>query len=286
MHDLIPARPAPQFEPPPEMLNFFGGKNFSRPNLYKTTKERLPMRKNTFTLIELLIVIAIIAILASMLLPALNQARQKANSTKCVSNLKQQGSALTMYAGDYKYYPAPTANPVEDYNRANWDFKIAPYLGIPTPNTSQEAGKFANSGALSCPSTIVRFSSGGYTDTHSYFMNSFYALQAWFGLHPAVEAATNVYSGWLDKTFWITPESRCQFNNSKIMFISDVGSLNSDTYASNISCNTSGIYNEGGWTPENSTSGFRHNGKKNALMLDLHVGIINRNQIQIGMNIY
>ena len=238
------------------------------------------MRKNTFTLIELLVVIAIIAILASMLLPALNQARQKANSTKCVSNLKQQGSALAMYAGDYKYYPAPTASPLENYNMANWNFKIAPYLGIPTPNTWQEAGKFANSGALNCPSALVRFDSTGYTDTHSYYMNSFYALQVWFGLSPAVEAATNVYSGWLDKTFWIAPESRCPtLDNSKIMFLSDVGSENTGTYASNVSCNTQGIYNENGWTGTANTSGFRHGNKKNALMLDLHVRSISLNQI-------
>lgn len=84
---------------------FFGNNNFSRLNIYKKSEKKCKCQN--FTLTELLVVIAIITIIAGMLLPALNKARETGKQIKCLSNHKQLMASMLSYTGDYSDYYVP-----------------------------------------------------------------------------------------------------------------------------------------------------------------------------------
>jgi len=87
--------------------------------------------RHAFTLIELLVVISIIAILASLLLPALSRAKAKGAATTCLSNLKQWGLATLMYAGDNEDFLPPDGAPNGTSTKSGWYIDLPRTIGIP-----------------------------------------------------------------------------------------------------------------------------------------------------------
>ena len=117
---------------------------------------------NAFTLIELLVVIAIISVLAAMLLPVLALAKEKARSISCINNLKQIGTAMTIYADDHTGFLVPAEYDVGNGApyRAGWPTLLYndKYLPAETAPTFY-AAKLGNY-VFHCPSglpSVYRF---------------------------------------------------------------------------------------------------------------------------------
>jgi prepilin-type N-terminal cleavage/methylation domain-containing protein/prepilin-type processing-associated H-X9-DG protein len=104
--------------------------------LSKAIKGNLKMKniqqKKGFTLIELLVVIAIIALLVAILFPVFSQAREKARQVACLSNMKQIGVAVLLYAQDYdeKFLGSCKAPPINGGTQPEipYDRQLFPYL--------------------------------------------------------------------------------------------------------------------------------------------------------------
>jgi prepilin-type N-terminal cleavage/methylation domain-containing protein/prepilin-type processing-associated H-X9-DG protein len=108
-----------------------------------TSKEFVMYQRRAFTLVELLVVIGIIALLISILMPALTKARKAAMDAMCLSNLRQFGNGVAMYAQDYGgYIPWSTFDGYDSGTPTNlpaypnryalpamWRYQIAPYTG-------------------------------------------------------------------------------------------------------------------------------------------------------------
>ncbi len=200
-------------------------------------------------MIELLIVIAIIAILAGMLLPALNAAREKARAIKCAGNLKQYGMAIAMYAHTYQDYLL-IQNPVNHKTGTiGYIYQWGGYIQTELMPKMREADWKAGRSINSCPSRNKNYGAAltGYEqEAISYAHNTLALGSQAQGANPD---ATHKMSRLKQPAFYVG------FCDSEVWCIG-----------------SSGVLAKGRWngSKEYDYVSFRHGNRSNAVFIDGH----------------
>ena len=197
------------------------------------------MRQRGFTLVELLVVIAVIAVLSAILFPVLAKAREKARQTRCLSNLKQIGLALGMYATDYdEMYPALWTG----YTRTVYAHLLMPYM--------------KSTQMWTCPAEPTQSWSGGLNSLGAADRCMGYGYNVSGTTHPHVGAGrgTDGYQG-VSETDIQLPAEHIMVGDSRLIPASTAAFIIADMLM---------VY------PAAYNPDFRHHGGANLLFADGH----------------
>lgn len=265
-----------------------------------------------FTLIEVLVVTAIVTTIAALTLPSLRAAKERAHQAACMSNLHQIGIAMSTYGSDFGVYPYGIYSMAwyEDPAGQFWNTDLAPYLGRPRISAPTGGDLMNNrSPVIQCPSRAYKTSPDMPGNTNSAVVNT-------YGCNSAIfweQASPNhVYSSRLTPGLVIKiPQTPFPWTErpSEVMMMADTSQA-PNSYYGVVSEGTPIIYNPPMWplaapsvvrrynpaTANNpitiSANGdgyanescmrFRHmfNGQANFLFMDGHVASMKMNEIR------